>query len=355
MPKINRRDYLIRMGAAAGAMASLPAVSVLGQPENSAHVDAANSGPGPSPQANLLRWVPTNEPPSLDAFVTAIFWGLMGFCYKTPTPPATAPPPAVEVGVHPGGNHHDFTIRIVKFVGSTPTVICTERPSRITTMRLKVISQAPSIPPKVFQKEPFNRVTGGDPLDFRWLPDLDGVDLYPEPYEKNRHFGPRLFVENGVFYTRMPTNSRFKLVRAEDDTIPLREFGNVARFMAAAIGVQNNDYVLFEINGVERCRFVKEDNVRYEITFKNECNHPSCPGPLTINDPDETKRNHFHFMRKVLKLSGDRIKYSLKISPPARPGAQLNFFDPDKDEKAFVTDEAPCAGAAFGQTNGFPT
>jgi hypothetical protein len=355
MPKINRRDYLIRMGAAAGAMASLPAVSVLGQPENSAHVDVANSGAAPSPQTNLLRWVPTATPPNLDAFVTAIFWGLMGFCYKTPTTQA-GPPPAVEVGVHPGGNHHNFTITVVKILGSTPTVICTERRPRITSMRLRVISQASAPPPKVFQKEPFDRVTGGDPLDFRWLPDLDGVDLYPEPYEKNRHFGPRLFVENGVFYTRMPTNSRFKLVRAQDHTSELREFGHVARFTAAAIEVQNaNDYVSFEINGVERCRLVKENNIKYQIIFKNECNHSSCPGPSTINDPDETKRNHFHFMRKVLDLPRDRIKYALEISPPARQGAELNFFNPDTDKEARATDEAPCAGAAFGQANGFPT
>jgi hypothetical protein len=347
MTKMNRRDYLIGMGTAAGALASLPAISVLGQPEISADVDAANSGPGPSPQADLLRWVIEPRPPRLDAFVTAIFWGLMGFSYKTATGP-----PAVEVGVHPGGNHHNFTVTVVKIVGSTHTIICMDRPAKIKRMRLRVIGQAAS--PKVFQKDPFNRQTG-DPLDFRWLPDLDSLEFYPEPYDKNKHFGPRLFVENGVFYTRMPTQSRFKRVRAQNHLSELGEFGRVARFMAAAIEVQNaNDHVSFEIEGVEPCLLRQEDNVAYQIIFKNDCYHSSCPGPSTINDPDEAKRNHFHYMRKVLKLPRDRIKYALKISERVSP-APLNFINPDRDEKALVTDEAPCAGAAFGQANGFPT
>lgn len=346
MTKMNRRDYLIGMGAAAGAMASLPAIPVLGQPEISAHVEAAHSGPNLVPQADLLRWVTTSTSPSPDAFVTAIFWGLMGFCYKT-----ASGAPAVEVGVHPGGNHHNFTVTVFKIVGSTPTEICRARPSNIKRMRLRVVGQAS--PPTVFQKDPFNRETG-DPLDFRWLPDLDGLGFYPEPYGKNKHFGPRLFVENGVFYTRMPTNSRFKLVRAENHLSSLGEFGHVARFMAAAIEVQNNDYVSFEIDDLDPCELRQERDVKYQIIFKNECHHASCPSDSTINDPDETKRNHFHYMRKVLKLSNDRIKYALKISERVSPAA-LNFIDPDRDEKAFVTDEAPCAGAAFGQANGFPT
>lgn len=349
MTKINRRDYLIGMGAAAGAMATLPAAAVLGQPEISAHVDV-NSGPSPSPQSDLLNWVTTPDAPSPDSFVTAIFWGLMGFSYKVP---AVGEPPVVEVGVHPGGNHHTFKITVVE-IGSTTKVICEDRPSKIKKMRLKVVSQA-AAPPKVYQKDndPFDREKG-DPLDFRWLPDLDGLDFYPDPCDKNKPFGPRLVVDNGVFYTRMRTESKFKLVRVKDDK-DLRKFGHVARFMAAAFEVQNpNDYVSFEINDLDPCLLKQKPGVKYQIIFQNECyQHPSCPSDSTINDPDEKKRNHFHYMREVLKLD-NRIKYGLKISQRAT-AARLNFFNPDSEEKAFVTDEAPCAGAAFGQANGFPT
>jgi hypothetical protein len=350
MPKINRRDYLIGMGAAAGAIATLPAIAVLGQPEVSAHVDAAHSAPGPSPQADLLRWVTTDEPPSPDAFVTAIFWGLMGFCYKDGTGA-----PVVEVGFHRGGGHHVLKVTVAEISGSGTRLICSNLPSQSSRMTLKVVGQGQ--PPKVFQKGTFNRQADvGDDLDFRWMPDLDSDEFYPEPYNKNKHFPARLEVSNGVFYTRVKTNSHFKLVKAAKHTDVIRpSFGRIAWIMALAINVENaSDHVLFEMNGVP-CPLRQTNGVRYQILFKNECSHSSCPGSMTAEDPDEIKRNDFHFSRKVLKLPSDRIKYSLKFDHRVGPGAQLNFFDPYGQEHFTATDEAPCAAAAFGQTNGLPT
>lgn len=342
MTKINRRDYIKQMSAAAGAFATLPAMSRLGSPESFVHAASLNP---PSPQAKLLQWVPTNTPPNRNAFVTAIFWGLMGFCPKSAN--------TVEVGIHPGGPHHRFTVTVVEISAAGSTVICTERPSGITTMTLKVIGQRQ--PPKVFQTTgTFDRMTG-NPLDFRWLPDLDGGDFYPEPYDKHKHFGARLFVEDGIFYTRIPTTSTFKLVRAQNRRDEIREFGHVAMYMAAALEAPNaTDQVSFEIRGEAPCLLTKKPGVRYEIIFKNECVHNSCPGPSTANDDDETRRNHFHFMRKVVDLPGNRIKYSLDFVGRVGPAAEIDFFDPD-NKKFLATDEAPCAGAAFGQTNGFPT
>jgi hypothetical protein len=351
MTKINRRDYLIKMGAAAGAMASLPAVSILGEPENSARVDAANPGPGASPQADLLRWVTTETPPNPDAFVTAIFWGLMGFCYKTPS----GSPPVVEVGFHRGGGHHVLKVTVAEISTSGTRLICSDLPSQGSRMTLKVVGQGQ--PPKVFEKGTFNRQADmGDDLDFRWMPDLDSDEFYSEGYNKNKHFPARLEVSNGVFYTRIKTNSHFKLVKAANHLDVIRpSFGRIAWMMALAINVENNtDHVLFEMNGVP-CPLRQTTGVRYQILFKNECTHSPCPGSMTAEHPDETRRNDFHFSRKVLKLPNDRIKYSLKFDHRVGPGAQINFFDPDGQEHFTATDEAPCAGAAFGQANGFPT
>lgn len=353
MTKMNRRDYLMGMGLAAGAFASWPTLDVLGKREISEWSTANHKLGQTAPLTGLLHWIPTDMRPDPNAFVTAIFWGLMGFCYKT-----ASGAPVFEVGFHPGGNHHKLSVTALEINQSDPEVKCSWHPSKKDTMTLKVTGRGD--PPKVYQKAgEFNRITG-DEYDFRWLPDLDSRGFYPDPVAKNKHFGARLEVANGVLYTRKRTDSTFNLVKANDPAQIIDPFGHVAMFMAVAIGVNNaTDSVLLEMDGESPCRLEQKPNTRYQIIFKNECTHSSCPGPATSSSPNEELRNHFHFMRKVLKLSDDRLKYSLMVDQPARPGAKPDFHDPDdlkaKQDQKFVTDEAPCMGAAFGQTNGFPT
>lgn len=363
MTKMNRRDYLRGMGLAAGAFASWPTLDVLGKreiPEWSATADHKLGQA--APPTGLLRWIPTNDKPKPDAVFTAIFWGLMGFCYKM-----SSGSPVFEVGFHPGGNHHELSVTVLEIDPSGPTVKCSWHPKKKDKMTLKVIGRGD--PPKVFQKEPFDRING-DEYDFRWLPDLDSRGFYPDPVPQREHFGARLEVSNGVLYTRKHTESTFNLVKADDDTQIIDPFGHVAMYMGLAIGVTNDsDSVRLEMPGEPPCSLEQKLNTRYQIVFKNECKHASCPSQATSNSPNEESRNHFHFMRKVLKLEDYRLKYSLKVDVPARPGAQADFYDPDalkakqekaigtkaRQEQAFVTDEAPCMGAGFGQTNGFPT
>lgn len=347
MKKIDRRDYLIRMGAGALGIVGAASPDILGQKKSrppKRRVRDKRTGIPPTTNS-ILRWPIMYTPPNLNSPVTAIFWGLIGFCYKTPSASA----PVCEVGFHPGGGHHKLDIKAYKKVDGSP--ICDPVPlavpPKITTMNLKIVGFGTA--PEFFQKDDlvFDRYrVGGDyEYDFRWLPDLDGADFYPEPYGKNKYFGPRLYVSNGTFYTRLRTGSTFKLVDARTNQ-DIRRFGHVARYMATALSPTGSDLVRFEVNGRSVKDFSRQDGVSYQIVFKNECDDCSLPDP---NDPhDETRRNDFHFNRKVVKVPSNRTQYGLTIetsgtsSPNFCPGDRLN-------------DEAPCMGSGYGQTNGFPS
>jgi hypothetical protein len=282
----------------------------------------------------------TNAPPDRNAFVTVIFWGLAGFCYNTQHGPA----PVCEVGFHPGNGHHSLAVRIYQVnaagcsVESSPT-------TRIETMSLKIIG-ASGRPPEFYQTtdNPFDRykIGGNNNYDFRWLPDLDGADFYPENYAKHNPYRPRLFISNGTFYTRVISGSKFKLVDGDTDR-DIRPFGHVARFMAAGMNPLGTDIVRFEVNG-RTFRDFSQTGAKYQIVFQNECR--GCA--FNPQDPsNETRRNDFHFNRKVVKVPRGRTKYSLKIDG-------VGSSVPDWCETtAALTDEAPCMGAGYGQTNGF--
>jgi len=293
----------------------------------------------------ILRWPVTNTPPKLDSSVTAIFWGLIGFCYNDQHDSS----PVCEVGFHPGNGGHKLTVKAYKKFDDRRD--CEEipltLPSKIGTMDLRVIGSS-GTSPEFFQKdnEPFDRYrVGGDyEYDFRWLPDLDGADFYPEAYKKNKRYGARLFLSNGTLYTRLRTGSKFKLIDAKTNR-DIRRFGYVARYMAAAIGAQGNDFVRFQVNGKTVKDFPREVGFTYQIVFKNECDN--CLPP-NANDPtDETRRNDFHFNRKVVSIPRNRTKYGLRLEETGT--SSPNFCPVDR-----LNDEAPCMGSGYGQTPAFP-
>jgi len=47
--------------------------------------------------------------------------------------------------------------------------------------------------------------------DFRWLPDLDSSDFYPENYQKFAKYPIKLNVTDGTFYARVHTLATFKV------------------------------------------------------------------------------------------------------------------------------------------------
>jgi hypothetical protein len=124
--------------------------------------------------------------------------------------------------------------------------------------------------PNVFQTNgSFDRNRTGSPYDydFRWLPNLDSADFYPENYQKNARYPIRLKVTDGTFYTRMHTLSTFKLVDADrqDCETEIRDFGHVALYMAVAIDTQSTVF-LTEADPLQWAQ-----GVSYHVVFRNEC------------------------------------------------------------------------------------
>jgi len=110
MTKINRRDYLIKMGVGAGAIIGAANLDVFSQ----RRTRTARTGPrrsartGAAAASSLLRWPITYDPPSRNAFVTAIFGGLMGFAYNT----KHYKWPVCEIAFQPGNGHHVRNFKI---------------------------------------------------------------------------------------------------------------------------------------------------------------------------------------------------------------------------------------------------
>lgn len=362
MSNINRRDYLKGMAATAGVIAASK-LEVFGQRSRrrgrrQATRKSEDVRPGvvPSPDPSIVNWKITPNRPSSTEFVTAIFSGLMGFSYD---------PQADEgrVGFH-GHAGHKLTVRVHRVSDCSkppekqPLSTTVTRAKHIT---LKVIPDW-NRPVDYFENDPklpFDRLNG-DLRDFRWLPDLEGADFYPEGYDKYKdHFKTWLHVKNATFYTYLRGSSRFNLVTRKTNSSPwllLKHFGHVARYMAAAIDVSNaNQSVMLQIDDNPPFRFDNDGNEKYQIVFINECD--SCP-PAAPCGNEETRWNDFHHARDVMKLPGGRLKIGLKLdpSPPINPVYPVpplfcelpHVSSADPCNIARATDEAPCMGAGYG-------
>jgi hypothetical protein len=350
MTKMSRRDYLVGMGATAGAIAGTAALDVFAQHDSRTAGQRRPKSQRPVKLAMrppLLHWPITRTLPSLDAFVTVIFGGLMGFCYTKHDHV-----PACEIGFHKGGARHKRDFRIYKKMRG----ICSPyapKPVLPTDkdMTLKLRPETNRGPDFYQTRDSFFDRIKGDAHDFRWLPDLHGGDFYPEGYDlHDDYYKTSLYVHDGTFYTRVKTNSTFKLVDKDNDNLEIRGFGHVAMYMAAGIPAQAGDTVLLSIAGGETIPFAWEREVSYQIVLRNECYDGSEHCGFTLDDPDEEKRNDFHFNRKVLKVPSGRTKLALMIDEQGTE--PVLDFCPDPRKK--VTDEAPCMGAGYGRGPGFP-
>lgn len=182
----NRREYLKTMAMSIGAVAGSQ-LPVFGQRSR------RKAQPGPSKKSSqqrestrrrdpgILHWNVTEEKPTGDEFVTVIFGGLTGFAYDSDTDEG-------KVGFH--GGHSNSHKLVAKIYYNYPTCTeHTEQPKILDSTKniyLRVLPDSTQ-PVHYFEKDPmkpFDRLSG-DAYDFRWLPDLDGSDFYPENYGKH--------------------------------------------------------------------------------------------------------------------------------------------------------------------------
>lgn len=350
MAIMNRRDYLKGLGVTAGAIVGAGRLDVLAQHNMKSREQRGRESQNPTELAArppLLRWPITRTLPPLDAFVTVVFGGLMGFCYTTHDRI-----PACQIGFHRGGGRHKRAFRIYQKQGGR----CVPHPTMpvlptTKDMTLKFRDETNRGPDFYQSRANFFDRIDGDPNDFRWLPDLHSGDFYPEAYALNdNHFQNSLYVHDGTFYTRVITNSTFKLVDKDKDNRVIRGFGHVAMYMAAGIAAQSGDVVLLSIEGGPTVPFQWESGINYQIVLTNECYDGTDHCHFQIDDPVEENRNDFHFNRKVLKVPGGRTKFALMIDESPGTIPPLDFC---YEVVHRLTDEAPCMGAGYGGGPGF--
>jgi hypothetical protein len=337
MSNINRRDYLKGMAATAAVIAAAK-LGVYGH-QSGRHVKQQRKTRRrkESTESAKLNWNITENPPDLNAPVTAVFHGLMGFAYDGKD--------IGKVGFHGHGGHQ-------LVIGVYRTGDCANPIKTFTGAKEIELKVMPEAGQRVdyFEQNPnkdFNRFTG-HANDFRWLPDLDSGDFYPKGYDKHpEHFSAWLQVQNATFYTLVSTNSTFKLQKrlAKD-----RLFGHVARVMAAAVNLTSEQNVLLIVDG-KPLDIKPSGNETYQIVFNNECKHCRKPNLCSTHEEDW---NDFHYSREVLKLPIWERKVRLRLDEK-HAGTTLNICglrsaislnsDCQTNE---ATDEAPCMGAGYG-------
>lgn len=338
MSNINRRDYLKGIAATAGVIAGskLDAFAQGSRHSRGKRRNQIVATNEPKP-ANALAWKITDSEPSPDAFVTAIFDGLMGFGYDERSDIG-------EVAFY--RSNHKLTVRVYNASSCQqirePLVVL---PS-IKDLSLAIEPSSPT-PVNYFQKGPFDRWDVGHANDFRWLPDLDGPLLYGDRLPRiTGHYATKLSVKNATFYTLLRTASTFNLVTPDEQIV--HPFGHVAKFMAAAIELAPGNTGATLRIGAQTIPLPAAGGVKYQVYFSNECTR-SCPSD--VNSSSEEKRNHFHLARKALDIPANRLKIGLKIKDPGSSAQPAWLCHPlviaMHGKHLFATDEAPCMGAGY--------
>jgi hypothetical protein len=344
MKKMNRRDYLLQMGAGAVGVIGSASVDSLAESERP-------STPEYTPPHTDLLWRPTTSFPT-NAKVTAIFGGLFGFFYNTRTGNC-------EIGAHRGDSNHRMVIEVWERIGPRCYLSYSTKngtlPKPTKDLKIQIVGRSTS-DVNFYQVGAYDRVRMG-PNDFRWLPDLDSNDFYPQNYPKARgRFNIKSIVRHGTFYTYLRTNSTFTRADPPDRPVNHIDLYNVAEYMAAGIQPNDSEDVSLQIDeNTPPVVLRNRPGSTYEITVFNNCYRDVSRELECMFQPNhsssEMHRNHFHFMRKVLQLPGGQKRYGLKLKV-GRPATNPGFCTPSR--KA-ISDEAPCMGAGFGKTDGMPT
>jgi hypothetical protein len=313
--------------------------------------------PNRNPEAARLptRWpVRTDIPHSPN--IVVVFHGLMCFCHNGAD--------FCQIGIHNNAPHHKFKINLYEVagrfdipydprLGATTLVESYDKGdtggSDKHFVRLDVLDSGVT-DVGYYQIEP----PKSDAHDFRHIVDLEGPGLHHGEKLRKRptHMGPRIHINQGVFYTLCRTRRQFKTVSGEE----VNRIGSVAQFVACNIYLEGEGYFSIQMKGKEVKKL--ESDKKYLITVSNGCpqNDPACV--FVPDHPDKTKRNDFHHYYDTFERPGGK-EYELfrDTDSPLNPSCSDDFlgdikrvFEQDSGPRA--TDDAPCGAAGFGVSSG---
>lgn len=349
MTKMNRRDYLLRMGATAGAIASANKLNIFAQQHH--EVAESASAMQDQPRGGKVDTSKIFKQPGLRNFdllstesVKLIFSGLMAF-----TPGAGQ----CVVGFHNRENtkhRHHLRIKIFRKEGDSCSLMEPEiHVSPQTNLKLEV-SMPDVLNVHYFQPPELPDGSRHD-NDFRWVPNLEGIDWYNRPLTKRSGaYSPTMVIDNGLFYTLQKTASTFR--RQTEDGSHVLDVGSVANYIGTNIYLKAGGSVKLTV-GPRAFPLPQVTGVRYEIQFHNHCWHKAkgkdCQGEFKpYHLTNKTERNDFYMNYEALQ-SPPSPEYLLVIAQRGSPTTPAICRGPR------VSDESPCSGAGYAGPGGFPS
>lgn len=365
--KINRRDYLKRMGAA-GVFAGATGLDVFAHESADPQQSCPADPTCPKPTAPLIwepRWCDP-LPSNADKCVKLIFEGLTGIAPRRLVRDEEEcgllmkrDKVVCEVGFHSkGGSGIDHQLEISAYSNVVDPSKCPQ-PKEFKQKKIEKIELCVDDPELdqayFYQRGPAcTRRDLAYDEDFRWIIDFESNYLYRKHLSANSYLGkyddcysPILTVRYGIFYTLLKTASTF-LARSEDNKYFI-DMGNVARIIGANVYVKSGVVKLIV------------DGVTYtiqppgEIYFKNHCMKGSSHCQFESENADKKKRSDFFLNYKAFDRKG-HSEYQLHLLEGKEPRTPKGICERDrfipKDEKSrqemMINDESPCSAAGYG-------
>jgi hypothetical protein len=300
--------------------------------------------PTPKTTYAVRRAFPASSPT-----VLVVFKGLLTFCFAGNL--------NCEVGINnqvPDTQKHLLNIKVWrKAPDCPPSPMVDEDISPPRGIDIEVHHPAELDGVYVYEPDPFRPLdrigTSSDPQDFRWMLDFEGPDLYDVHLEKvTASVRPSLNVNNGLFYTRQKSESKFVLHSPSGNAF----IGSVCKLLAANIYLAVGGDVEIKVDGSRLAKLDHAANVTYQVDFVYDC------FPVTGHcdfDPDSNvkeMRNDFYLNHRAFTLpNGVAEKELICVQKGVSVRDPQLCGDISKGPEE-TTDPAPCTGTGFGQSGG---
>ena len=342
MKKMNRREYLISMGAA-GLTAGTAKLDVFAQhgrkPQGRSRSTQREATSTTVEQSEVVNSaMPTTES------VKLVFYGLIAFWRNVDE--------HCEVGFHSkasGKHQHQLMVNAFR---KEPNGDCTKLladPKLVKPgdkLDLEIIR--PDVLEGVYFFQPPMTAGRMHDNDFRWVVNLEDKMWYGEVLTKKPVHDPILKVRNGLFYTLMKTPSTFRRQKA-NGTEPLY-IGHVAEYVAANIYLESGGHVTLSLPGLPPIKMAEAENVKYEVHFTNYCRKKGTNDTCEFNGyhPDKTERSDFYMHFDAINLPAHE-EFELVVAQGAL-GNGPQLCGPTRG-----SDESPCSAYGYGGPGGFPS
>jgi|SRR5215213_1022395 len=381
MTKMNRRDYLMGMGAAIGGFATIAETEIFGQ--GLAPVEAHKGPRVLVPQATVshvprnwtLLWeqpIPNVTDPS--QLVRLLFYGLNAYSSKISNGSVVC-----DVGFHSAGDrNHKHKLYVEAYGGSgLPRIYPPGDDVTINSIGLSVPAVDPRFTNGVYFYQPryaqqiVTRADLTDIYDFRWILDFESDYLYRKfasggVPRKSNIYKPVFTVPHGLFYTAHKTASTFEVKTASNQHTSL--IGPVADWIGANIYVNRGTGVTLNINGTDYAIPAPAEIYFLNLCFKgNSPNHcDAIPGSSNRKERGDFFLNYKAFDRgnaPELELFIVQSHPVTEMSIPLQHLKDVLELFPKHEQQQeksqtlvarVINDESPCAGAGYSAGGGIP-